>query len=524
MVTIAFLPFRDLISDRPGAVALVHVVVVLLVAGRWGRAPALVASVAGVLMWSVVFLVPGPTGGRGRLRLDDWMLLTAFIVAIGTAGGFALSAATMRRAVRTAALWTRADRLYTDLQRETEERRRAEQELRAREATLRSLFESAPDCVVVCDREGRIVCVNPQAEKMFGYAGADLLGRTVETLLPERSRALHVDRRTACLTAPDHRPVDATFTARRRDGTEFPVEVMLSSMERAHGPLVIEVVRDVTERRHAEDRIRSSLREKEILLAEVHHRVKNNLQTITSLLSLQSRCLEEQSLREVLEESQDRIRSMALVHEQLYQSSGPARIDAAEYLENLIANLASSYGADSRRIQLRITVRDVTLGMNTAIPCGLLVCEVVSNALKHAFPDGRCGEIRVDLRPAGSDRIRLLVSDNGIGLPAAVDFRTTRSLGLRLINALTAQLDGTITRSGDAGTTFDISLVNQASPTTPCGPPPLTSRSQTESLGDAATDTDVGEPCLSGGADVRGNAEESRAVRRDGEFDRPEDG
>ncbi|HZS04520.1 MAG TPA: histidine kinase dimerization/phosphoacceptor domain -containing protein [Blastocatellia bacterium] len=307
---------------------------------------------------------------------------------------------------------------------------------------LRGLFESAPDTVVVVNHDGRIVRINPQAEQMFGYYWDELLGKPVETLIPERFREQHVIFRAGYLNEPHTRPMGARLElyGKRKDGSEFSVDVVLSPMEAEDGPLVIAVARDITERKRVEEQIRSSLREKEVLLKEIHHRVKNNLQVITSLLNLQSRYLRDQPLQEVFKESQNRVRSMALVHEKLYQSKELAPINAAEYIHNLTTNLLRSYGTDPHKIRHRVEVDEVELGVDTAIPCGLLVNEMVSNALKHAFPEGRSGEIRVELRAQG-DGLLLRVSDDGVGLPEGLDFREADSLGLQLVNALATQLD-----------------------------------------------------------------------------------
>jgi PAS domain S-box-containing protein len=212
------------------------------------------------------------------------------------------------------------------------------------------------------------------------------------------------------------------------------------------------------QRKRAEEALKASLQEKEVLLKEIHHRVKNNMQVISSLLSLQSRHLEDPKAIGMFKDSQHRIRSMALVHEKLYQAKDLSRIDFGQYLQNLIVYLVHSYQIDSGRVGLKIDVGGAALDINTAIPCGLIVNELVTNAIKHAFPSGRKGEIRVTLRRGTSGKMALTVGDNGIGWPPEADFRRTETLGMQLVTMLVDQLDGSIDLEKKPGTAFRISF------------------------------------------------------------------
>jgi two-component sensor histidine kinase len=213
---------------------------------------------------------------------------------------------------------------------------------------------------------------------------------------------------------------------------------------------------EIAERKRIEAQIQSSLQEKEVLLKEIHHRVKNNLQIISSLLSLQSEKINSENPAKTFRESQDRIRSMALIHEKLYQSKDISRIDFAEYTRSLTAYLFRSY-VTGPGIGIAIDILDVSLGIDKAIPCGLIINELVSNSLKYAFPDGRSGEVRISLARGDSD-YTLTVSDNGVGLAADLDFRNTSSLGLQLVNTLVCQLEGTIELNSSHGTVFRITF------------------------------------------------------------------
>jgi len=241
---------------------------------------------------------------------------------------------------------------------------------------------------------------------------------------------------------------------------------------------------EIAERLRAEEQIKASLKEKELLLKEIHHRVKNNLQVISSLLSLQSKGTQDPSTMEMFRESQNRVRSMALIHEKLYRSEDLSRIDFGEYVRNLAAFLVRSYRADAGPIALSVDAHDAYLGIDSAVPCGLIINELVSNALKHAFspsedrsPDGvaacpggqpvlagpgarenKENEIHIELRSDQDDCLTLVVADNGVGFPTDLDFRNTQSLGMQLVNTLINQLRGTVELVSHGGAQFKITF------------------------------------------------------------------
>jgi PAS domain S-box-containing protein len=211
---------------------------------------------------------------------------------------------------------------------------------------------------------------------------------------------------------------------------------------------------DISARKLAQEQIAESLHEKEVLLKEIHHRVKNNLQVVSSLLNLQASTMTDPRAVEQLRESQHRIRTMALIHERLYQSQNLARIDFAEYLRSLVGYLSRSYNTGNVRFD--IVTESVKLEVNLAIPCGLIVNELVSNALKHAFPDGRDGVVEVTLALTPERQCRIKVGDNGIGMPAGITFSESTSLGLQLIHALIQQINATIDVDRSRGTCITI--------------------------------------------------------------------
>jgi len=217
-----------------------------------------------------------------------------------------------------------------------------------------------------------------------------------------------------------------------------------------------ELQKSSDDRKQAEEKIKKSLNEKEVLLREIHHRVKNNMQIISSLLRLQSQTIKDKTYSQLFEESQNRITSMALVHEKLYQSRDLAKIEFNAYIRDMVTGLFQSYGISTDRINLIFDVGDVSLGINSAIPCGLIINELVTNSLKYAFPDGRKGELKITVHEIDNE-IELVISDNGIGIPENIDFRNTESLGLKLVSILAErQLRGNLNLDRKTGTEFRI--------------------------------------------------------------------
>jgi two-component sensor histidine kinase len=216
------------------------------------------------------------------------------------------------------------------------------------------------------------------------------------------------------------------------------------------------LVQDLTERKEAEEQIKASLEEKVVLLKEIHHRVKNNLQVISSLLSLQSERIADPQIHAVLQDSQNRVRSMALIHEKLYQAKDQVRVNVAEYIQNLTSYLMRSYASQTTGVQLRVKADNIYLGIDTAMPCGLVINELLSNALKHAFPNGRSGIVYVELHYAQDGCCTLLVGDNGVGMPAGLDLQKSATLGLQLVHTLVKQLDGSMEVRRNGGVEFCI--------------------------------------------------------------------
>ncbi|MCG6551915.1 MAG: response regulator [Candidatus Magnetominusculus sp. LBB02] len=220
-----------------------------------------------------------------------------------------------------------------------------------------------------------------------------------------------------------------------------------------------ELQKEVVERTNAEMLAMRSLKDKEVLLREIHHRVKNNLQIVSSLLDLQVKNIKDPQTKLMFKDSQNRLKTMAILHEKLYQSDNMAEIDFAKYINNLLGHLYRSYCMDTSRILISTDIEEATIGLDTAVPCGLIINELVSNSLKHAFNDGRSGSLTVSMKKLDDGRFKLTVRDTGVGLPDGMDFKKSKSLGLRLVNALVVeQLEGTLEFNSNDGASFSVTF------------------------------------------------------------------
>lgn len=328
------------------------------------------------------------------------------------------------------------------------------------EDSFRRVVEWAPNAMVMIDGLGRIVMVNAETERVFGYPRGDLVGRKVEQLVPQRFAGNHAAFRDSFFASPAPRPMGSgrDLFARRADGTEFPVEIGLNPIETEGGLMVLASIVDITERKRAQARIEKALEEKTVLLNELHHRVKNNLQMISSLLNLQANSSGDARLREVLSECQNRVKAMGLTHQLLYEHKDFSRVDLGEYLGRLAQLLLGTYRSRGKGISLDLVLPSERhyVGLEKAIPCGLAVNELVTNAFKHAFPAERQGTITVSLAPGANDEVVLTIADDGVGLPPGFDLNSIKSLGLRLVPLLAEQLQGTLSLESVAGSRFAV--------------------------------------------------------------------
>jgi PAS domain S-box-containing protein len=340
-----------------------------------------------------------------------------------------------------------------EIVRDVTERNRLQREIAESRESYRSLFNNALVGIFRSKLDGSSMETNATFKRMFG-------------LPPDDERARPDDLARFCKSPSDserfasglqeHGRVDHfVLEMLRTDGSAFWAEM---SAKLFPAERIIEgVVIDVTDRKEAEDGLRQSLHEKDMLIKEVHHRVKNNLAVIQSLLALQSRKTDDSSSRELLRESESRVRSMGMIHGMLYQSDDFRRVDAARYLRSLVSQIMNTYRMSESMAHADLRLDAISLDVDTLIPCGLIVNELVSNALKYAFPPGSTGTLLVELVRDGN-RLRLSVSDNGPGLAPDIDPSFAKTLGLRLVASLCQQLDGTLSVDRAGGTSFTITF------------------------------------------------------------------
>lgn len=381
--------------------------------------------------------------------------------------------------------------------RDISKRKQAEDQLRETQERLSGIFNSSRDAICFSTVDGVVVDVNDAFCELTGYSRDEwLAGQKYQEITPEEY--LEDETKAVRGVLATGQPVDFEKEYVRKDGSRVPILLTgfvvtgsdgkpmglaaivrdITEQKRAeeelkkHREQLEELVeertlqlskaneelrREITERKRAEDQLKTSLCEKEVLLKEIHHRVKNNMQVVSSLLNLQSCRIEDERSREILKDTRSRVTSMAMVHEQLYQSPDLARLDFAKHVRGLASYLIRSYGDASGAVVFREEIGDVNLTLDEAIPCGLIINELVSNALRHAFPDGKEGQIRVGLDHE-DDRYVLDVSDNGVGFPADLDIHAATTMGLQIVTTLADQLNGTIELKREGGTIVRITF------------------------------------------------------------------
>lgn len=342
--------------------------------------------------------------------------------------------------------------------------RRIETSLKESEDRYSTLVNSLKDhAVFLLDPVGHIITWNAGAERIFGYRPEEVMGEPVSCFLSREEREDGKMQNTFKEATLQSFFEEEGWRA-RKDSSLFWAEIVTTPFTNEKNVVLgfSQVIRDITRRKQIQDTLTASLREKEALLKEIHHRVKNNLQMISSLLRLQSENIQDPALLAIFLESQNRVRSMAIIHECLYQSPDLARMDFSDYVGKLTDNLLRTYSVQMDKIKLNLDVARVPLSLDIAIPCGLIVTELVSNALKYAYPGGREGTIFVQFRVLPGKRYELTVADEGAGLNHPIDFESTESLGLRLVHILTEQLRGQIHVQNTGGARFTITFNDPA--------------------------------------------------------------
>ncbi len=340
------------------------------------------------------------------------------------------------------------------------EQRRVEASLRQSEERFRGLVEGGPQAMVMVDAHGRITLINISAEMLFGYNRDELIGRPLESLVPLAIANEHEKLRARFAQDPKARPMgqERYVKGRHKDGREIPLEVGLSILKIRDETFYLAVIVDITERRQVDAAMQDSLREKETLLKEIHHRVKNNMQLISSLLKLQSDYVTSPEAQTIFSEARNRVRSMALIHEKLYQASSLSRIEFSEYVHSLVRILTETYTDPGARVTVTEEVERLEVGVDQAIPLGLVLNELISNALKHAFVAGQSGTVAISLKRQAPDRLALAVCDDGRGFPAGFDWRQSPNFGLHLVSILMDQVQGQLEVETGQGVAFRLTV------------------------------------------------------------------
>jgi len=303
--------------------------------------------------------------------------------------------------------------------------------------------------------EGKLIYVNDTTCGDLGYSRDELMELAYADIDPDQSKGTRKGH-WGKLKKDGTRLFESYH--KRKDGTRFPVEVTSNYLEFEGTEFEFAFAVDITDRKKYEENILLSLSEKEILLREIHHRVKNNLQIISSLLDLQTENIPDPSMVEYFRESQNRISSMAMVHETLYQSEDLGNISSQDYIQNVIDHLSSAYMGSDQSIELHVDIEDIQLDVDRAIPIGIIMNELVSNALKHAFKDRDDGKIEILFTRVSQRKCVLTVADNGGGIPDTIDPASPITLGLELVGLLVKQLNGDLEIQSKNGTSFTISI------------------------------------------------------------------
>jgi PAS domain S-box-containing protein len=353
-------------------------------------------------------------------------------------------------AIKNIHVWSKAIRLDKNtlvyaIYQDITERKQAEQQ-------YKNILETAIDGFWTVDNRGRLLEANDAYARMSGYSRNELKGMTISEL-EAVEKPDEIEKNIAKVIELG----SSRFITkhRRKNGTIFDVEVS-AQYSNAQGGIFVSFLQDITERKRAEQEIKASLHEKEILLKEIHHRVKNNLQIVSSLLDLQSDLVSDEKMKDVFRGTQNRVHSMALVHEQLYQSSDLASINFAEYMSKLLQSTKASFGIMTDHITITTDINPVLLSIDSALPCGLIVSELISNSIKYAFPKNNKGTINISLTQGTDKKLTLRVQDNGIGMNDVGTQEHRKSLGLTIVETLCKQLRGVMNVDGTNGMTTTI--------------------------------------------------------------------
>ncbi|NMB80069.1 MAG: PAS domain S-box protein [Methanomicrobiales archaeon] len=347
--------------------------------------------------------------------------------------------------------------------RDITEVKKAEEALRQSEEKYRILSEASPNAIYIINKDATVAYANNYALRMLRKSLTDVKGKRLMEVFPTDDAEMQIQIIVGVFQhGHDVRRDDRVTTV---DGKEQWLSSIFTPLKDDAGRVtaVLCVSYDITERKAMEHQIAASLHEKEYLLKEIHHRVKNNLQVISSLLSMQADKATDRNVIDSLTDSQNRVKSIALVHEKLYQSKSLDQIEYGDYLNKIVMHLFDTYNVSQSKIACTVHAEDIFVDINQAVPCSLIINEMLTNTLKYAFPGGRNGQIAIDFSTDGKNYI-LKYHDNGIGVPEGVSFERTESLGMKLIYGLTMQLNGTVELKREEGTTFIVTFPRMQKP------------------------------------------------------------
>lgn len=341
----------------------------------------------------------------------------------------------------------------TELEKEINERRLAEKTLRK----LSSAVEQSPASVVITSLSGLIEYVNPKFEKLTGYSLKEAVGENPRILKSGEHSAEFYQELWDTIT--NGREWQGTFHNKKKNGELYWESATIAPIIDHNGEIInyLAVKKDITEQRQAEEQIKASLNEKETLLQEIHHRVKNNMAIIVSLLKLQMHRIDDERVKGALKESQSRVYSMSAVHETLCSSENLSEIGVEPFIGRIAKHAFQSYRIDANQVSLKTEFEPIKLNLEKATPLGLVINELVTNSLKYAFPDSREGEITIRIKKLAMDDLEITFEDNGIGFPEGLDWNKSAGFGLQLVkNIVEVQLDGSLRFKSDKATTFVI--------------------------------------------------------------------
>jgi PAS domain S-box-containing protein len=335
------------------------------------------------------------------------------------------------------------------------ELRRSKKAIEESHEKFKSIFENAAEAIILFDCQGNIIESNDKIEEIFGFKKEEIIGQNFMTIVSMMGMDFDQTRIVFNHLILGNELKQVEWAIKNKNGNEVIFRVRPSIIKSENSIIgILLIMEDITELKNVETSLKNSLEEKEILLREIHHRVKNNLQIISSLLSLQRIQVEDKQTADILWECQGRVRTMAMIHENLYQSQDLGNINFRNYVEMLLNDIFNSYRVDERSINLNTQVESVDMGIETAMPCGLIINELATNSIKHAFPDGN-GSLEVELISDGEGYV-LCFADDGIGLPLNINPKKSKKLGLMVVKTLVNQLNAVMEIDRTNGTKFSI--------------------------------------------------------------------